>query len=85
MGVEKDEIIQDYVVTTFSAVCAASSQSPRDLASIMVILNGLDAYEGDTLSEKCESYLISIGVSKQEIFAIRAIMFGEDPNAYVAE
>lgn len=85
LGVEKDEIIQDYVVTTFSAVCAASSQSPRDLASIMVILNGLDAYEGDTLSEKCESYLISIEVSKQEIFAIRAIMFGEDPNAYVAE
>ena len=81
LGVSEEEIIQDYVVTTFSPVCA--SQDPRSIDTIMPVLNGLKSYEGDTLSEKCESFLKSIGVTQREIFAIKAIMFGEDPDDYV--
>lgn len=83
LGVEKEAIIQDYVLTTFSPVCAA--QDPRSLKVILPVLNGLDHYSGNSLSEKCASYLSSIGVSRKEIFAIKAIMFGEDPDAYVHE
>jgi hypothetical protein len=40
----------------------------------------VDSYEGDSLAEKAESYLKSIGVTEDEIFNIRAIMFGEEPK-----
>ena len=34
-------------------------------------------YKGDTLSEKVENYLLSIGVTETEIYNVKAIMFGE--------
>ena len=36
-------------------------------------------FEGDTLAEKVENYMLSIGVKQEEIDAIRGIMFGEIP------
>ena len=37
----------------------------------------LKSFEGETLSEKTESYMLSIGVTQEEIDSIRAIMLGE--------
>lgn len=80
-GVSEDEIVQDYVVTSFTPVC--HQQDARSRENIMTVLNGLKNYSGDTLSDKCRSYLVSIGLTQQQIYAIRANMFGDDPDAYV--
>ena len=40
-------------------------------------LTKLKAYEGETLKEKTENYMFSIGVTQAEIDSIRAIMLGE--------
>ncbi len=81
LGVSEDEIIQDYVVTSFSPVCA--SQAARSRENILAVLRGLNVYSGDTLSEKARSYLISIGVTQRELFNIKAIMFGESLEGFV--
>ena len=83
LGVSRDEIIQDYVVTTFSPVCY--SQNARSKETAISVLGGLDGYAGETLSEKAKSYLVSIGVTQQELFNIKAIMFGESLDGYVPE
>ncbi len=81
LGVSEDEVVQDYVVTSFSPVCA--EQSARVRENILAVLDGLDAYEGDTLSEKAGSYLMSLGLTQQELFNIKAIMFGESLDDFV--
>ena len=47
------------------------------LANIKAVEKGLEAYEGDTLKEQVESYLISCGVSEYQINSIRNIFLGE--------
>ena len=83
LGVSEDEIIQDYVVTSFSPVCY--SQDARARSTIMPVINGLKNYSGETLSEKTETFLSSIGLTKRELFNIKAIMFGESVDDYVPE
>lgn len=81
LGVDEDDIIRDYAVTTFSPV--TTSQAPRARETILPVLDGLKAYGGSTTAERCAAFLSSVGVTREEIFRIRAIMFGEDPDAYV--
>ena len=44
--------------------------------TMAAIRKGLDAYAGETLQEKVESYLLSIGVTKLQLESIQAIMCG---------
>lgn len=39
------------------------------------------SFEGDTMQEKAEKYLLSIGVTQQEINSIREIFLGEDAGS----
>ena len=72
LGVSVGEIIQDYVVTSFSPVCY--EQSTRNKNIIKQVLNGLDSFEGETLQEKTESYLMYLGLQEDEIESIKSIM-----------
>ena len=38
----------------------------------------LKEFEGSTLQEKTENYMLFIGLSQTEIYNIKAIMFGEE-------
>ena len=42
-------------------------------------LTSFNALSGDTPAEKAENYLLSIGVTSEEISTIRGIFFGEIP------
>lgn len=65
LGVSKGDCLKDYGLSNL------------DIANIQTVENGLKAYEGDTLKEKTESYLISCGVSEYQIESIRNIFLGD--------
>lgn len=74
-GVDEATLIQDYEITSFSVYGERNSKTTEyDFAKFLAQLK---TYEGDTLSEKTESYMKAIGVTDTEIYNIKAIMFGK--------
>ncbi len=70
LGVSEDDLIRDYELSAMY-----SGYINRD--NIMKLHNGIMAYEGSTLKQKTENYLLSCGVTKAEIEAIRDIFLAE--------
>lgn len=77
LGVAETELIQDYEFTTFSLYSERNSQQGVYANYFKDFRAGLEAFAGDTLQEKVESYLLSIGVTQSQIDNIKAIMYGE--------
>ena len=78
LGVSYEDLIHDYEFTSFSIYKERNSANDTKYGtSFHKFLNKLNTYEGATLSEKVESYLLSIGVTAQEIQNVKDIMFGE--------
>ena len=48
-----------------------------NISYILAVENGLKGYEGNTLKEQVESYLLSCGVSEYQISSIRNIFLGD--------
>lgn len=76
LGVAETELIQDYEFTTFSVYGERNTQQGVYANYFKEFRKGLDAYAGETLQEKVESYLLSIGVTKLQLESIQAIMCG---------
>lgn len=76
LGVDEKTLIQDYEFTTFSD---AGLRSAATNAEMKAFLSSFCAFSGDTPAEKAENYLLSIGVTNEEISTIRGIFFGEIP------
>lgn len=66
LGVSRGDCLRDY---------GLSNRMP--IASIQIIEEGLGAYDGETLREQAEAYLLSCGVSEYQIKSIRNIFLGE--------
>ena len=105
LGVSEENIISEYFTSMFS-VTGALATSKEDaqlfqaLKNMFGVLdrrvdiynpNSAFVFEGETRAERTASYLISIGVTQEEITAIRNIMTGktavlpadaENPNGY---
>lgn len=77
LGVSETECIQDYEFTTFSYYSERNSQQGVYSKYFIPFRQQLETYEGDTLQEKVENFLLSIGVTKEQIANIKAIMYGE--------
>ena len=80
LGVSEDKLIKDYEFTSFSFfgigdVRSASGGTYGQL--FQPFRKTLNTYKGETLQEKVESYLLSIGVTAKEIANIKAIMCAE--------
>ncbi len=65
LGVSRGDCLRDY------------SLSNVNIVNIQAVENGLKAYEGDTLKEQVESYLLSCGVSEYQINSIRKIFLDD--------
>lgn len=65
LGVSEEDCLKEYGLSNLT------------IANIKLVENGLRAYAGDTLKERAESYLLSCGVTKEQIRSIRMI-FLED-------
>lgn len=77
LGVSETELIQDYEFTTFSLYGERNSKAGTTYGDMFQeFLTKLKAYEGETLKQKTENYLLSIGVTQEEINSIRTIMLG---------
>lgn len=68
LGVSKEDIRRDYQL---SALHNRNIDSAFD-----GFLTQLDTYEGQTIQDKTENYLLSIGVTEEEIASIREIFLG---------
>lgn len=66
LGVSRGDCLRDYGLSNRVTI-----------ASIQVIEDGLRAYDGETLKEQAEAYLLSCGVSEYQISSIRNIFLGE--------
>ena len=77
LGVLEWECVQDYEITSFSLYGERNSQIGTYSSYFKRFRDGLDGYGGETLQEKVINYLLSIGVTAEEISSIQVIMFGE--------
>ena len=69
LGMSDEDIMSEYQLTTFI------DSSFAEPVRITAVIDGLEAYEGDTLSERITDFLINeIGVTEKEIEAIRNIL-----------
>ena len=78
LGVEKKDLYMDYELSFFSKVgCSMEGEhSAYDWINtmkhwIIKVYDYIDTFEGDTFSEKTENYLLSIGITEDEIQSIR--------------
>ena len=70
LGVDRDEIMRDYVLTSFFCT--------RPHANGDILLNGLERFgrPEEPLSIKAERYFLEAGITPEEIFAFRTIVLG---------
>ncbi len=68
LGVSKEDISREYQLT-------ALSNQNLDIA-FSSFMTQLNQYEGDTLAQKAETYLLSVGVTAEEIASVRTIFLG---------
>ena len=79
LGYSLEDLIHDYEFTTFSCYGERNSR-PGTTYQFADMYDYLLTFEGDNLAEKMETYLLSIGLTADEIYNIRAIMTGGEPR-----
>lgn len=77
LGVSEKELIHDYEYTSFSLYGERNSKSEEPYHFKQTLERIKSDYEGDTLQEKTENFLKSVGVTETEIYNIKAIMHGQ--------
>ena len=77
LGVSEEQCIQDYELTTFSTYGTRNTQAGEYKDYFQPFLTKLKTYGGDTLQENAENWAFSIGISQEEIDAVKAIFYGE--------
>ncbi len=69
LGEEEKSLLDDYELTSLSIWGVRS----RNLQVFKNFIEQLNSYDGEDLSKKVENYLMSVGVTSQEIKSIKAI------------
>ncbi len=77
LGVSEKELIHDYEYTSFSLYGERNSKTEEPYHFKKTLEKIKSDYEGDTLQEKTENFLKSVGVTETEIYNIKAIMHGQ--------
>lgn len=78
LGVSEDTLIKDYEFTSFSVYHMRNVKEGDYAVFFKKFRSALESFDGDTLQKKVENYLISIGVTEDEIRSIRAIMLTKE-------
>ena len=84
LGVSELELIQDYEFTSFSVYHLRSTMGGDYKEYFTEWMATFNSYEGDTLSQKAESFLLSAGVPQAEIDNFKAIMLGKETETMIS-
>ena len=76
LGLSKENLIRDYELSAFYYNYAHVNRNLQNGGNILKLLAGLEKYEGETLKDKCATFLLSVGVTQEEIDSIRSIFLG---------
>ena len=78
LGVPEETLIKDFEFTSFSYYGERNSRGDTFYGDLFQqFWAKLNSLEGETLADKTETYMLSIGVTQEEINNIRAIMLGD--------
>ena len=77
LGVSEKELIHDYEYTSFSLYEERNSKTDEPYHFKLMLEKLKKNYEGDTLQEKVENFLLSQGVTETQIYNLKAIMHGQ--------
>ncbi|MBR2336769.1 MAG: tyrosine-protein phosphatase [Clostridia bacterium] len=73
LGLSKADLVRDYELSAFYYNYAHVNRNVNNGGNILSLIDGLDAYEGESFADKVASFLLSIGVTQEEIDSIRTI------------
>ena len=76
LGVSKVDLIRDYELSAFYYNYAQVNRNIQTGGNVLTMLERLEEFEGATLAEKTENFLLSVGVTSEEISSIRTIFLG---------
>ncbi len=77
LGVGEKDLIHDYEYTSFSLYDERNSKDGTTY-HFKQMYEKIKTFDGDTLADKVENFLLSVGVTETQIYNIRAIMHGEE-------
>lgn len=77
LGVAKEDLVRDYELSAFYYNYRHVNRNFENGGNVLDLLATLErSYEGETLSQKIENFLLSAGVTADEIASIRSIFLG---------
>ncbi|MBE7078726.1 MAG: tyrosine-protein phosphatase [Clostridiales bacterium] len=76
LGVAKEDLVRDYELSAFYYNYAHVNRSLENGGNVLKLLERLEKYEGKTLADKTAAFLLSVGVTQEEIDSIRNIFLG---------
>ncbi len=78
LGVDKNTLMMDYELSFFSVTGTLDNASVAGMrGAIRPTYDYLNSFEGENFSERVENYLLSIGITAEEIASIREILLEE--------
>ena len=78
LGVSKNTMMMDYELSVFSVTGTMDNASVSAIRNnITSTYNYISGFDGDSFSEKTENYLLSIGITPEEIQTIKDLLLEE--------
>ena len=78
LGVDRNDLMMDYELSVFSVTGTMDNASVSAIRSnIQATYDYIKTFKGDSYAERTENYLLSIGITAEEIQAIRDILLEE--------
>ena len=72
----KEDLIRDYELSAFYHNYAHVNRNLQNGGNILELMAGIEQFSGETFSDKVVSFMLSIGVTAEEINNIRSIFLG---------
>ncbi len=74
LGVSKADLIRDYELSAFYHNYAHVNREMENGGNVLALIERLESYDGETLADKTATFLMSVGISQEEIDTIRSIL-----------
>ena len=76
LGVPEKMIIRDYEMSFLSKIASSDDVKPSDMIRVNLIptMDYIKSFGGNSFMKSCENFLLSLGITRDEINAIRSIM-----------